>query len=250
MKQNKLTSFGPAIIFLLLLIFLWQFLVTYFHVSERVLPAPFTIFQAFIEHWSDILPHAMQTFLETIIGLTVAVILGVLIALLIDVSKTLRNAIYPLLVTSQTIPLIALAPLLLLWFGFDLLPKVIMVILYCFFPIAIATASGLSQTDKELLDLLKSMKASYWQSLRFVRFPSALPSFFSGLKIAVTYSVAGAIVGEYVGAYQGLGIYMQTMAHSYATALVFAGIFVTVLLSLLLFFSVMILEHFLISWNK
>ncbi|MDP3941102.1 MAG: ABC transporter permease [bacterium] len=242
MNLKKFASFGPAFIVLLCLFLLWQITGQVSGVSSRVLPLPLQIVTALVTNWSDLSPHVLQTFVETVIGLFLAIILGSGIALLLDLSKPIRRALYPLLVSSQTIPLIALAPLLLLWFGFGIFPKVVMVVLYCFFPIAVAMAGGLAQADTELGDLLKSMKATYWQSLRYVRIPGALPSFFAGLKIAATYSVSGAIVGEYVGAYQGLGVYMQTMAHSYATANVFAAIVVTAMLSLVLFSVVSLLE--------
>src|SRR5204863_8221789 len=134
----------------------------------------------------------------------------------------------------QTIPMIALAPLMLIWFGFSLEPKVIVVTLYCFFPIAVACADGLLGTDPDLIRLMRSMRASRWQILWLVRLPGAMPSFFSGLRIAATYSVTGAIFGEYVGAEKGLGIYMKLEANSFATIQVFGAILVTAILSPLL----------------
>ncbi len=151
-------------------------------------------------------------------------------------------------ITSQTIPIIALAPLLLIWFGFDIGPKIIVVTLYCFFPIAVACADGLAGAEPEMLNLLKSMNASRWQILWLVRLPQAMPAFFSGLRIAATYSVTGAIVGEFVGAYQGLGIYMQREANSFGTVQVFAAILVTAALSLLLFGLVSLIERIALPW--
>jgi ABC-type nitrate/sulfonate/bicarbonate transport system permease component len=177
-----------------------------------------------------------------------AILLGLFLAILLDISTWIRRAVYPLLVTSQTIPMIALAPLLLIWFGFSLEPKVIVVTLYCFFPIAVACADGLLGTDPDLVRLMRSMRASRWQILWLVRLPGAMPSFFSGLRIAATYSVTGAIFGEYVGAYQGLGIYMETAAHSFAIVLVFAAILVTAVLSLLLFGLVALIERIALPW--
>jgi ABC-type nitrate/sulfonate/bicarbonate transport system permease component len=170
------------------------------------------------------------------------------LAVMLETSLWMRRAIYPLLVVSQTIPIIALAPLLLIWFGFGLEPKVIVVTLYCFFPIAVACADGLAGAEPALLKLLRSMHASRWQILWLVRLPGAMPSFFSGLRIAATYSVTGAIFGEYVGAYRGLGIYMQTAANSFAIVLVFAAILVTAVLSLLLFGLVSLIERLALPW--
>ena len=250
MKLKKVANFGPSIIFLFLIILVWEIFVSTKQINTRLLPTPSAIVMSLIDNWSVIAPHAYQTILETLIGFTIAIFLGISVALLLDISPIVRRTLYPLLVTSQTIPMIALAPLLLVWFGFGLLPKVIMVVLFCFFPIAIATVAGLAATDRELLKLLKSMNASYFQKLRYVRFPATLPYFFSGLKIAATYSLTGAIVGEYVGADQGLGIYMQAMSNSQATILVFAGILVTTLLSLVLFGLVVVVEKICTPWNN
>ncbi|MBO0792146.1 MAG: ABC transporter permease subunit, partial [Ktedonobacteraceae bacterium] len=131
---------------------------------------------------------------------------------------------------------------------FGLLPKIIIVILYCFFPIAVASADGLLSTDPDLLRLLASMRASRWQTLWLVQLPGAMPAFFSGLRIAATYSVSGAIVGEFVGAEKGLGNYMLTAGHSYAIAAVFAAIVVTTILSLLLFGLVSLVERLTLPW--
>jgi len=247
--MKRLADFGPSFVLFIILLVVWEVVTRADLISTHLLPAPSIIFVDLINNFAIILPHTIQTMVETIIGFLLAIILGIAVALLIDQSKLMRNAVYPLLITSQTIPMIALAPLLLIWFGVDLLPKVIIVILVCFFPIVVATADGLRITDSDLEKLLKSMNATYWQTLRYVRIPNSLPQFFSGVKIAATYSVTGAIVGEYVGAYQGLGIYMQEMANSHAIPLVFAAIVVTSLLSIFLFGIVMLVEKAVIRWR-
>ncbi len=245
---RNIASYGPAFVFVFALFALWEVIVHAGGVSTAVLPAPTAIVQALFENWDVIAGHTLQTLLETVLGLASATLLGVLLAILIDVSPLARRAVYPLIVTSQTIPIIALAPLLLIWFGFDLGPKVLVVTLYCFFPIAVACADGLLSADPDLVRLMQSMKASRWQMLWFVRLPGAMPSFFSGLRIAATYSVTGAIFGEYVGAYQGLGIYMQTSFNSHSVILVFAVIVVIALLSLALFGFVSLLERIALPW--
>ncbi|MEK7109768.1 MAG: ABC transporter permease subunit [Patescibacteria group bacterium] len=241
--MKKYRSSFLLIIFLLVF---WEFYVRSGSVNIRILPPPSLIFEALISHWSSLLPHVFQTLLEAMMGFLIAVILGFALAILLDISPKINKTIYPLLIISQTIPIIALAPLLLLWFGFGILPKIIIVVLYCFFPIAIAGTDGLKNSKKQFMKLLVSMDASYWQGLFLVRLPSSLSSFFSGLKIAATYSVAGAIVGELVGAYQGLGVYMQQAANSYSVALVFASIFITIILSFLILKIVMIVESLFI----
>jgi ABC-type nitrate/sulfonate/bicarbonate transport system permease component len=248
MKLRQLAGYGPAFVLTLTLLALWELYVRAGQISVQVLPAPTTIVQALIDNWSVIYDNAIQTLLETVLGMGIATLLGLLLAIMLDISSWLRRAIYPLLVTSQTIPIIALAPLLLIWIGYDIRPKLIVVTLYCFFPIAIACADGLASAEPELLNLLRSMRASRWQILWLVRLPGAMPAFFSGLRIAATYSVIGAIFGEYVGAEKGLGIYMQRAANSFATVQVFAAILVTAILSLLLFGLVSVIERIALPW--
>jgi ABC-type nitrate/sulfonate/bicarbonate transport system permease component len=250
MKLQRLASYGPAFVLFVVLLAVWELYVRSGQISGFVLPTPIAIFQALMANWDVIYPHTVQTMMETVLGLLISTILGLLLAVVLDLSTWARRAIYPLLVTSQTIPMIALAPLLLIWFGYDLGPKVIIVTLYCFFPIAVACADGLLSSDPDLLRLMLSMRASRWQILWLVRLPGAMPAFFSGLRIAATYSVTGAIVGEYVGAYQGLGIYMQTSANAHAVVLVFAAIVVTALLSLLLFGLVSLIERIALPWYQ
>lgn len=248
MKLRRLAGYGPAFVLALTLLVLWELYVRAGQISVQVLPAPTTIVRALIDNWNVIYDNTIQTLLETVLGLGIAILLGLLLAIMLDISSWLRRAIYPLLVTSQTIPIIALAPLLLIWIGYDIRPKLIVVALYCFFPIAIACADGLASAEPEMLNLLRSMRASRWQILWLVRLPGAMPAFFSGLRIAATYSVIGAIFGEYVGAEKGLGIYMQRAANSFATVQVFAAILVTAVLSLLLFGLVSVIERIALPW--
>jgi len=252
MKQikNIFAKYIPAIVFFGSILLIWELLIRTGLISFYLLPKPSEIISALINNWDVIFPHVIQTLIETIVGLILAIFFGYSTAILLDMSPRVKKVIYPLIITSQTIPMIALAPLLLLWFGFGLTPKVIIVVLSCFFPITIATIGGFAQIDRDFTKLLQSMDASNWQTLWFIKLPGSLPQFFSGLKIAATYSVTGAIVGEYVGGYQGLGIYMQEVAHSHVISLVFAAITITILLSLLLFFLVMLIENITIPWNR
>ena len=246
--MKKLREFTPAALLIISLLIIWQIYARSGLIAISTLPAPVDIWKTLINNRSVIWGHTLQTMAETVIGLLIAICLGAACGVIIFLSSKLRKALYPLLVVSQTVPLIALAPLLLIWFGFDLLPKVIIVVLYCFYPICIAVETGLESTDNQLIDLMKSLKASRWQTLRYVQLPSALPTFFSGLKISTTYAITGAIVGEYVGAYKGLGIYMETAAHSDAIDVVFAAIFVIVSLSLLMLCAVILIEKWSMPW--
>jgi ABC-type nitrate/sulfonate/bicarbonate transport system permease component len=248
MTLRKLAAYGPAIILLIVLLAIWQVYVQVSQVSPLFLPSPTAIIAALVQNWPIIYDNTVQTLLETVLGMLLATAFGLAMAILLDVSGWIRRAIYPLLVTSQTIPMIALAPLLLIWIGYDIRSKLIVVIIYCFFPIAVAVADGLASVEPELINLLRSMRATRWQILWMVRLPAAMPSFFSGLRIAATYSVVGAIFGEYVGAEKGLGIYMQRATNSFATAQVFAAIVVTAVLSLLLFGLVSLIERIALPW--
>jgi ABC-type nitrate/sulfonate/bicarbonate transport system permease component len=248
MTLRRLAGYGPALVLALALLALWELYVRAGDVSVQVLPSPIAIVQSLFNNWSIIYDNTLQTLLETVLGLTLAALLGLLLAITLDISSWVRRAVYPLLITSQTIPIIALAPLLLIWIGYDIRPKLIVVTLYCFFPIAVATVDGMASAEPELIKLLHSMRATRWQILRLVRLPGAMPAFFSGLRIAAAYSVVGAIFGEYVGAEKGLGIYMQKAANSFATINVFAAILVTTILSLLLFGLVSLIERLSLPW--
>ncbi len=244
----RLARYGPAFIVAFALFLCWELYVRLTHLSPLILPTPTAVLSALVGNWDVIAGHTLQTLVETVLGMVAATLLGLFLAILLDITPWVRKAVYPILVTSQTIPMIALAPLLLLWMGFEIQSKIVVVILYCFFPIAVASADGLASAEIEMLRLLKSMRASRWQTLWLVRLPGALPSFFSGLRIAVTYSVTGAIFGEYIGAEKGLGVYMQLSFNSRAVVLVFAAIVVTSVLSLLLFGLVSLMERIALPW--
>jgi ABC-type nitrate/sulfonate/bicarbonate transport system permease component len=156
--------------------------------------------------------------------------------------------LYPILVASQTVQILAIAPLLIIWFGFGLLPKVIIVVLVCFFPMAISTADGLASADPDLVALMRAMGASRVQIWRIVRLPAALPSFFSGLRVAVTYSVVGATIGEWVGGSAGLGLYMLRSKNALATDQVFVAILITTAISIGLFSVIYVIERALLPW--
>jgi len=204
--------------------------------------------EALLANGEVLAPHAWQTILETLLGFALALALGLGLALVIDLSLLLRRAIYPLLVFSQTIPILAIAPLLVLWFGFGILPKILVVALVCFFPIVVAGADGLASADPELIKLFRTFGADKWTIFRKVRFPGALPSIFSGIRIGVTYAVTGAVWGEYVGAEYGLGIFMQRSQHANQMAVVFAAIVLIAAVSIALFLVSLLVERLVIPW--
>jgi len=206
--QDKLLSVLPAAVLGLGVLALVELASRRGWVAPNVLPAPSAVFQALRDDLDVLLTNTLQTLAETALGFALALLLGVGVAVVLRRSTRLRQTVMPWLVISQTIPLIALAPLLLVWLGFGLWPKIIVVTLFCFFPIAVSTLGGLMQPQPLLEDLLRSYDASARQRDWLLRFPAALPAFFSGLRLSASYAVTAAIVGEYVGGYAGLGIFI------------------------------------------
>ena len=248
MAEQRWRSYSPPIALIGGGLITWEVIVNWQAVPQWILPAPSQIWQAVWQNFDLLIPHMMQTMQQVLLGLGLAIVTGVALAAVLDLSSWLRRALYPMLVASQTIPILALAPLLVIWFGFGLTPKVFIVTLFCFFPIAINTADGLTAADPELLALLRAMGANRRQIWRKVRLPASLPYFFSGLRIAATYSVVGAIIGEWVGASKGLGIFMLRSANAFKTDQVFAAIVISSLLSLALFGLVFVAERILLPW--
>ncbi|HWM57329.1 MAG TPA: ABC transporter permease, partial [Pseudonocardia sp.] len=194
--------------------------------------------------WANTVP----TLQVTAVGFAVSLALGWALAVAVDFSPWLRRALTPLLVASQTLPIIAIAPLLIIWFGFGLLPKVVVIALVTFFPVAVGLIEGFAATDRQATNLLRSMGATRWQQFRYVRLPGAMPAFFTALRIGITYAVTGAIFAEYVGATAGLGIFMNLQKNSFRTDLVLAAVAVTALLSITLFALTHVVQRLLIPW--
>jgi ABC-type nitrate/sulfonate/bicarbonate transport system permease component len=228
----------------------WQTATGLGRLPRWLLPSPLDIATALVTNAPLLAFHAARTLEEALIGLALAFALGIGTAIVMDRSEFARRAFYPVLVTSQTIPIVAIAPLLVIWFGYDLLPKVLVVALVCFFPMVVATFDGLGAVDPEAVRLVRSMGATGWQLFWRVRWPGALPGVFSGVRISVTYGVVGAIVGEFVGASRGLGYYLQHSADQLLTERVFAGIVVSAVLSVALFLVVGLIERLLVPWHR
>ena len=229
---------------------LWELIVRLTATPAWFLPAPSAILSALAHNWRLIGGHTLVTLEEVLVGFGVSFVFGVAVAIAIAYSPIVERAIYPLVIASQAIPIIALAPILLIWFGYGLTPKVIVVVLICFFPIAVNTVDGLRAADSELVDLLRSMGAGRWKAFRTVRLPAALPYLFSGTRIAAAVSVIGALIGEWVGSSAGLGYFMIRSASQFNTARVFAAVLVSAVLGVLLFVVVALLERWLLPWQR
>lgn len=226
----------------------WQAVSFFGDVQPWLLPSPWEVLEALRDDADLISRHAWVTAQEALIGFAAAVAVGFVLAVGISQSRVAERALYPYVIASQAIPVIAIAPVLVVWFGFGLLPKVLVIILITFFPVTINTVDGLRQVDPEMLTLMRTIGASRWQVFRMVRLPSALPLFFAGVKIAAAVSVIGAILGEWVGASEGLGYLITRSSAQFLTARVFASIFVLSAMGLLLFFIVTRIERVSTPW--
>jgi ABC-type nitrate/sulfonate/bicarbonate transport system permease component len=236
--------------FFALLVLIWLFVVENGIVPKFVLPSPKDVLITFIEILPGLKGHIAVTLKEAFIGFGVAILLSIVLAVLMDSIKLLKKAIYPLLIVSQTVPTIALAPLFVIWFGFGQLPKVIVVVLVCFFPIVVSLLDGLSSVDVDMENLLKSMGASKVKIFYILKFPAAMVNFFSGLRIAATYSIMGAVIGEWLGGEGGLGVYMLRVKHSFALDKMFAVILLIVILSMALFKAISLIQDFSMPWHR
>ena len=239
----------PPLAVLVTLFAVWQLYVDLSGINAVTLPAPSRVFESALRNRDLLWTHSLVTVKETLIGLFVSIVLGVGLALLIDAFAPARRALYPLLVGSQTIPVVVIAPLLVLWFGFGLTPKIFVVTLYTFFPITVAFASGLAATDAESIILMRTLGAGRWRTMTLLRIPQALPYLFTGLRIAVTYAMVGAVFAEWSGARNGLGIYVLLMKNSFRTDMVLAAIMLIAVLSLLLFLLVGLVEKLVVRWR-
>ena len=229
------------------LLLLWELGVRLSGTPLYILPSPSKILLAFGSEFPILLRHGGVTLSETVIGLLLATILGMAIAILIDVHPNLRRTIYPLLVVTQTVPVIVLAPIFIIYLGFGMAPKILTVVLMCFFPIAIPFADAMDASDIRRIHLVSAMGAPRRKLYTLVKIPGALPAFFSGLKVAATYSISGAVVGEWLSSSAGLGYYMLRVKNGYMLDKVFASILMVVLLSLLMNGAVKLLSRLILK---
>ena len=239
----------PPLAVLVALFVAWEVYVAASGINRVTLPAPSQIFEAAMRNRALLWDHSLVTLKETVLGLGLSIVVAIGLALLVDSFAPARRALYPLLVGSQTLPVVVIAPLIILWFGFGLTPKILVVTLYTFFPITVAFASGLAATSQEALVLMRTLGASRLKTLALLKVPQALPYLFTGLRISVTYAMIGAVFAEWSGARDGLGIYILLMKNSFRTDMVLAAIFLISALSLGLFLLVGIIEKAVVRWR-
>ncbi len=246
---KALGAVPPAVWTLIILVIFWELSVQIGQIPAYILPAPSAIGAEFATYWQRLLPNAGVTLSEVLLGFVCAVLVGVPLSVLITYSRLIEKAIYPLIVASQTIPKVAIAPLLLTWFGYGLTPKIVIVVLLSFFPIVINTVMGLKSASAEMIYLARSMGASGWQLFCKFRLPQALPSLFAGLKLATVMSVIGAIVAEFIGADKGLGYLILVAGANFNITRQFAAIILISVMGIIFFVVLEQLERFVIPWK-
>ncbi len=248
MRNNVLRILYPCIGAAIILL-AWHYYIILFKVSVVVLPSPWAVAVAIFSYAHILLTESWITFLECIYGFMLAMCIGIPIAVIMTYSRVLNSMFYPLLVASQSIPKVALAPILLVWFGTGIESKLAMVFVIAFFPIVVDTATGLRTTSPELLELARSLQSSRLQTFFKIQLPSALPFMFSGAKIAVTLAVIGAVIGEFIGSNAGLGNLLLTANSQMNTALAWAALVILSVLGMILYAAVVLAERILMPWG-
>ena len=249
-RAGRARRWLPPLLLVAAIVLAWEAYVRIAAIDPITLPAPTRVLAALWDFRAAAIGHLVPTLIEALLGCALAAAFAIGVAIALDRWDPVRRAVEPLLVTSQTIPIVAIAPLFVIWFGFGLLPKVLIVVLVTFFPVAIALLDGFGRVDPEATLLLRSLGASRQQAFSKLRWPTALPSLFTGLRISVVYAVIGAIFGEYVGATEGLGIWMKLSQNTFRTDLVFGAILLTAIVSVTLYLAVGIAERALVPWSS
>jgi NitT/TauT family transport system permease protein len=247
--QKPMADIGPALGLMAVVLVVWEFVIRVFKVPTFVLPSPTAIVQSLIDSRVQLLSATRFTAAEVLLGFVLAAATGIVVALVIVRFERFGRALYPLIVLFQNVPKIALAPIFILWFGYDLAPKVLLIVVIAFFPVAIDMLAGLQSVEPSFVSLMKSVGASKTKILLRVRIPHSLPHLFAGLKVAITFSVIGAIVGEFSGANAGLGYVIQFASTQLDTPLIFSALLVVSVLGLAFYYIVEFAERLLVPWS-
>ncbi|ADP78443.1 ABC transporter permease [Frankia inefficax] len=252
-RQGRLVRvfrrYGPAAVVLVAILAAWELATVVFGVEDYILPAPSAVVRALVDRWNGTLASATWvTLTEVLLGFAIAVAAGLVTASCLHFSRIARAALYPWLIGSQTVPVVVIAPVLAIIFGYTLTPKLILVALLCFFPIVVATLDGLAAVEPDLVRLMRTLYGSRWAIFRRVELPAALPSMFTGLRLSAAYAATAAVFGEYSGSSDGLGHVMRQAVPQLQSALVFAAIALLSAMSVALFVLVTVLERLLVGW--
>lgn len=246
---DLLRKWGPLALLLLILAVAWQVAVIALEIPSYLVPAPVAVLETAITRWETLLDNSWVTIKEILMGFALSVAVGIPLAILIVYSRFLERMMYPLLVATQAIPKIAIAPLFIVWVGFGMTPKVLMAFLISFFPVVIDTIVGLRSIQPEMIHLSRAMGASPLTAFVKVRLPNALPNIFGGLKIAISLAVVGAVAAEFVGADSGLGYLLVIATGLLDTELLFAALIILSLIGIVLFGVVAIVERLMCPWD-
>lgn len=249
-KYQSITNKLAPVVAVAVIILIWFLCNNFEIVPAYMLPSPLDVARAFIDNFSVMLKQAAVTLQEAIYGLGIGIVLAFIVAALMDRFRFLRKAIYPILVITQTIPTIAIAPLLVLWMGFGMAPKITLVVITTFFPISIGLLNGFENADRDEINMMRSMGANRLQIFRHIKLPSAAGAFFSGLKISASYAIVGAVISEWLGGFEGLGVYMTRVKKAYAFDKMFAVIVFISAVSLLLIAIVSVLQRIAMPWEQ
>lgn len=248
-KLRNITSKINTIAAILVILVVWQMVSSLGIVPGYMLPSPVQVVKAFVQEFPLLMENARVTLQEAFIGLACGVAFGFIMAVLMDRFEVLYKAFYPLVVLTQTIPTVAVAPLLVLWFGYEMLPKIILIVIATFFPVTVGVLDGFRSADKDTMNLLRSMGASDFQIFRYVKLPGAMGQFFASLRISAAYSVVGAVISEWLGGFSGLGVYMTRVKKAFSFDKMFAVIFLISLISLILMKLVDLLQKKCMPWE-
>lgn len=249
-KLQSITNKYLFMIIIFILIIIWQIASDYFNVASYLLPAPTKIANAIVNDYSLLFKHSLTTFYQASVGLILAIMFSYAIAIVMDFSDILHQIIYPFLIISQTIPTIAIAPLLVIWLGYGASAKIAVVFLVCFFPLTMSIVKGFKSVDTEMLTLMRAMKATKKQTMRYVKLYASLPDFFNGLKLATTYAIVGSVIAEWLGGDSGLGVYMIRVRKSFSYDKMFAVIIIITLVSVILVYFVSVMERKTMPWKN
>ncbi|MGE5166031.1 MAG: ABC transporter permease [Sphingobacteriales bacterium] len=233
-----------------IILMIWQLYTDLFGINRIVLPSPTDILWASAANWHVLLRECWPTFLESVLGFVLAVVIGIPFAVCVANSRVLNLTLYPILIATQSIPKVAVAPIILVWFGLGMQSKLVIAFLVAFFPIVVDTAAGMRATSAGLLELARSLRASPVQVFLKVQFPSALPFIFAGSKVAVTLAVIGAVIGEFVGSVGGLGNLLLTANSQLDSPLAWAALVWLSALGILLFAAVVLAERIVMPWSE
>lgn len=248
-KLVNLINKNISIVTFFIIIIIWQLSGNLGLLPKFIMPTPLEIAKAFIKNYDQLLFHSKITIIESLIGLSYGILIACCLAIFMDSFSTFNRAIYPLLIITQTIPTIAIAPILVLWLGYGMTPKIVLIILTTTFPIIISILDGFRNADKDTIQLLKLMKANKWQILWHVKIPNSLSYFYAGLRVSVSYAFIAAVVSEWLGGFEGLGVYMIRTKKLFQYDTMFAIIILVSAISLLSMKIIKISEKKFIKWK-